>query len=403
MERREYILGLVSVGAVSSYLVGLDTGISRRLLGDEGESVRATTLSSEARGREISVNRESNQTTFTTYSFDEATLSVDWERIAVAIAQDDGFDSYALEVHRTPYPYGDITADDYIGFGSVEIDVDEIEEKREEVTIELTHDRFVGDQEYMLVALLRSTSGTSSEVAYLHETDPHVITSSGISRKSAKHSRPNIDFERYERRRVEGEYHVKFHNEAGGQNVAVVIRQSYYDRLKRRFRSQGSEPVAFRTRYVTDALRTGVADVLASELFISALRQNTWRERELVDTIVEYVQSLPYLDDTSSTGFNDYSRWVEETIVDGGGDCVDSSIMLASILKSEFIDLDVVFLQPPNHLAVGVHLEEEVPGGEFAMHEGKRYYYVETTAGGWSVGELPEIYQGEPIRVVPFE
>ena len=35
-------------------------------------------------------------------------------------------------------------------------------------------------------------------------------------------------------------------------------------------------------------------------------------------------------------------------------------------------------------------------------HEGKRYFYCESTGTGWRIGQIPDVYQGAKFRVIPI-
>jgi hypothetical protein len=93
-----------------------------------------------------------------------------------------------------------------------------------------------------------------------------------------------------------------------------------------------------------------------------------------------------------STDFDDYTKSVIETLVEGGGDCEDSAILMAAVLQADSFNYDCILIQPPGHMAVGVY-GTDLPGA-YWEYEGRRYYYLETTGDGWSVGKIPEEYEG---------
>ncbi len=51
---------------------------------------------------------------------------------------------------------------------------------------------------------------------------------------------------------------------------------------------------------------------------------------------------------------------------------------------------DVVLINPPRHMAVGVNIDAY---GNYWFFEGKNYFYLETTGEGYEIGECPEEYQ----------
>jgi len=113
-------------------------------------------------------------------------------------------------------------------------------------------------------------------------------------------------------------------------------------------------------------------------------------EAEKVNLVVAFVQSLPYTVDSVTTGFDEYPRYPVETLVDGGGDCEDTSILAAALLHT--MNYDVILINPPVHFAIGVN----IPGshGYYWSKDDVKYYYVETTGEGWTIGELPPDYVG---------
>ena len=122
--------------------------------------------------------------------------------------------------------------------------------------------------------------------------------------------------------------------------------------------------------------------------------------RETIENFIAFVQSLPYTSDPETTGIEEYPRYPLETLVDGGGDCEDVAILIASVLHE--MGYGAVLLKLPQHMAVGV-AGEDLFDGTYFVYNGTRYYYQETTAKGWGVGELPEEFAGAAAEVLPLE
>jgi len=122
-----------------------------------------------------------------------------------------------------------------------------------------------------------------------------------------------------------------------------------------------------------------------------------YSEKQRVDLVIAFVQSLPYTPDIVSTSFDEYPRYPIETLVDGGGDCEDTSILTSALLYA--MGYDIVLISPPSHVGVGVAVDAE---GVYWLHEAKKYFYIETTGEGWKLGELPDEYQGEQANVYPI-
>lgn len=115
--------------------------------------------------------------------------------------------------------------------------------------------------------------------------------------------------------------------------------------------------------------------------------------------MIDFVQSLPYVPDDVSKGYDDYSKFILETITEAGGDCEDTSILLASILEAEPFGYDMVLLAPEGHMAVGIKGSDDLPG-YYWEYDGNKYYYIETTGTGWGIGDVPEEYDRAKVYQV---
>jgi hypothetical protein len=75
---------------------------------------------------------------------------------------------------------------------------------------------------------------------------------------------------------------------------------------------------------------------------------------------------LEYTSDLVTEGYDEYPRYPIETLVDKGGDCEDTAILAASIIRG--MGYGVVLLvfpktaDSPGHCAVGVAGEAGMPG-----------------------------------------
>ncbi len=122
-------------------------------------------------------------------------------------------------------------------------------------------------------------------------------------------------------------------------------------------------------------------------------------ELETVHFIATFVQQLPYTLDLDTTGFDDYGRYPVETLVEDGGDCEDTAILLGKLMKT--IGYDVVLVRFPDHMGLGVKAQEGYVGTYFT-HEGVKYFYLETTGLGGRIGLVPEEYVGLPAYIYDF-
>lgn len=131
-----------------------------------------------------------------------------------------------------------------------------------------------------------------------------------------------------------------------------------------------------------------------AEEFRKPAEKNNWTAEQIANFVLSFVQCLPYAVDDVSTGIDEFPRFAIETLVAGGGDCEDTTILAGSIFL--VLGYDLICLNPKGHLALGI--EGKFPGAYFE-HNGKRYFYSETTGTGWEIGNLPEIYRGASVTI----
>lgn len=112
--------------------------------------------------------------------------------------------------------------------------------------------------------------------------------------------------------------------------------------------------------------------------------------------VISFIQGFSYVKD-DVIGYDDYPKYPIETIIEGNGDCEDTSYLAASLLKS--IDKDVVLIRLFDHMAIGVWNDSNMDGIYYELN-GKRYYYFETTKSGWSLGHIPDKYIGKPALII---
>ncbi len=104
-------------------------------------------------------------------------------------------------------------------------------------------------------------------------------------------------------------------------------------------------------------------------------------------------------------------KYPVETIVENEGDCDLFSFIAASIMMAGGLDVVLLLYETQNHMTVGVSLSHEPYDARsdvyYYSYEGKQYYVGECTGGdwrnGWRVGELPDMLNGAPARVIPLE
>lgn len=120
---------------------------------------------------------------------------------------------------------------------------------------------------------------------------------------------------------------------------------------------------------------------------------------EEASAVLGFAQSIEYSLDIDTTGEEEYWRYPIETIFEQTGDCEDSSILAAAVLHE--LGHAVLPLVTHDHAAIGISAPDGLPG-TFIDHDGHRYYYCETTAEGFRIGQLPTDVDPKDLRVCPL-
>lgn len=151
--------------------------------------------------------------------------------------------------------------------------------------------------------------------------------------------------------------------------------------------------------YVTHPEDDSYLDMLVQKIEEAAVEKG-FSEWETINLAVSFVQSLPYTTDSVTTSYDEYPRYPIETLVDNGGDCEDTSILMAALLDAMGYGV-VLFALPspdPEHVAVGL-LGGEGIYGTYWEHNGGKYFYLETTGEGYEIGVLPSEYEGKSAYI----
>jgi hypothetical protein len=130
-----------------------------------------------------------------------------------------------------------------------------------------------------------------------------------------------------------------------------------------------------------------------AEAIDSICYENDFSPKQEADLVVSFVQSLDYLYDPDG-GATQYVKYPLETLVDGGGDCEDTAILMAALLK--MMGYRCILLNPPGHIAVGIWTGSK--GGNYKFN-GETYHFVESTSKGWKVGQVPAEFLGKDCQV----
>jgi len=190
---------------------------------------------------------------------------------------------------------------------------------------------------------------------------------------------------------IDKEYEWRY----GGHTWTLTL--SIPDSLYEYYRGLDRPPTEDYSIYVTHPYDDEYVRVVVEKFNFIAIEKG-YTEAEKVNLVISFVQSLPYTSDEVTTPFDEYPRYPLETLVDGGGDCEDSSILTAALLDK--LNYDVMLLGLPTHMAVGVYMEGVE--GSYYPYEAREYLYLETTSEGWRLGEIPSEYEGEPANLYPL-
>jgi len=190
----------------------------------------------------------------------------------------------------------------------------------------------------------------------------------------------------------EGYYSKKFEWEYMGRiwTYEMEISKSDYNRYQQMERYPYSEI----TKYITED-KSGVVERVAQTLREAADKKQ-YGEGERIYFAIAFVQGLPYYpDNVTSLLHNEWPKFPIETLVDGGGDCEDTSILVAALLDEW--NYEVVLLELPGHMAVGVWCKNCY--GSYVTSEGRDYFYLETTGEGWEIGDMPPEYKDAEVKI----
>jgi hypothetical protein len=116
--------------------------------------------------------------------------------------------------------------------------------------------------------------------------------------------------------------------------------------------------------------------------------KNLKTDVEKINFVASFVQALEYKKDDPENESYEYPRYPLETLKEQRGDCEDKAILTAAMLES--LEYNVSLIRLPQHMAIGVHLDENLPFHSYYIDE---YYYLESTTLFMPLGMIPSEYQ----------
>jgi len=298
-----------------------------------------------------------------------------------------------LVVATLEYPRGEVVA-----YGSGDRFQVPGEGEQTRLTVELTRgevprDTRVNHQLFAMPADLSLEDASADDLDLLFETDPFRIVDGTVRRDRPTYELADAETGSFSRTNEEGLYAFRYSGSTDGRSwrVSFIIWKSAYAESRELPRGRSYD------EYVSLARNNGIAGELATLLNEQAEENGFTNKRMKAELLIDFVQSLPYAADDVSTGFDQYTKTVEETITEAEGDCEDTAILLAAVMQAEPFGYDTVLIAPPEHMAAGVY-GNDLPG-YYWTYDGRDYYYIETTGEGWGVGDLPDVYQDTKATV----
>lgn len=125
---------------------------------------------------------------------------------------------------------------------------------------------------------------------------------------------------------------------------------------------------------------------LTQEALLSSMQTT---QEGIANAVVSLAQLMEYVEDLKDNQTCEYPKYPVETLWDQQGDCEDKAILTASILS--ILGVNTSLIRLPNHMAIGVNFSEQVLGQSYFFED---LYYLETSKEKWTVGRIPEEYQG---------
>lgn len=181
--------------------------------------------------------------------------------------------------------------------------------------------------------------------------------------------------------------------------ATVRVSKAAYQRMRAQNPfSLGDHPAAKTMgRWVTDGHTVDVDRAASTLSRIS--EEHGYSSFAEMSSVLAFAQTTDYQSDEDTREQEEFWQYPVETLYDRTGDCEDSTILTAALLRR--LGHGVVILLLPNHAAIGIAAPPGIQG-DFVTWNGVRYFYAETTGEGWRIGDLPSRYTSADAEVVPI-
>lgn len=165
---------------------------------------------------------------------------------------------------------------------------------------------------------------------------------------------------------------------------------NYYSSLDRYY-----EPSEYKY-YINDEINAKICKIIAESIYDFAISKGE-TEFDAIMELASFVQSLEYMSDVNSKGQSiEYPKYPIETLMEGGGDCEDTTILLITMLNE--LGYGTAVIEYDAHVMVGIKGGDNVTGSYYKK-DGVCYFVLETTGEGWKLGELPDSRKGQSAYV----
>ncbi len=171
-------------------------------------------------------------------------------------------------------------------------------------------------------------------------------------------------------------------------NLSNALYQSYADRP----RIDVQDWAVYVTHPGNEWLTKGLADIIKRDG-----PKNGYSDYDMVECAILFAQEIPYTTDAETKGKSEYPRFPIETVVDDTGDCEDHAFLLAATTYA--LGYDTVLLDFPTHMAVGIAGDDSIKGSYYNWR-GKKFFFIETTATGWKLGQIPDKFKGMSATIM---
>lgn len=183
-----------------------------------------------------------------------------------------------------------------------------------------------------------------------------------------------------------------WYNNGHEATVRIRIPQDLYDHYNKS--APHNRGPANLSRYaISEEDRIYLHDLIG--ILKDAGESKTFTARNDYRNVVAFVQALNYTEDLDplTKQKTDYWQYPVETLADGKGDCEDHAILAAALLKEMGYDVALVLLEDPTKGHAAVALACDNCNGYYYTIDGRRYYFLETTAYGSSLGIMDPYYE----------